>query len=313
MLPSEAKLYRGAGTVKNSIWKFRDYLVRERPDVIFSARPYINVFNYLMVTFARSSAKIIFSYRTSHSQELSYRTFKQKLILKLDCLLSSKVHALIGVSDGVSRDIEFVCRKASGSITTVYNPAWSNELAQKAKADVTWMFKSDQKVICSVGRLDVQKNVHVLIDAFGNVLRQESNCRLLIIGDGPLRKNLEDYVKKCGLNSEVVFLGYVLNPLPYISKSDVFVLSSNWEGFGNVLVEALGVGCPVVSTDCPSGPSEILENGKYGRLVPMGDSAELAEAILQTIHEESDVSKLKARAQIFSVENCADKFLGLIK
>jgi PAS domain S-box-containing protein len=106
--------------------------------------------------------------------------------------------------------------------------------------------------------------------------------------------------------------GFVPNPLAYMARAAVFVLSSTWEGFGNVLVEALACGCPVVSTDCPSGPAEVLDHGRYGRLVPVGDEAAMAEAILATLDAPPDPVLLRARARMFSVDQALDRYLGLL-
>ena len=133
-----------------------------------------------------------------------------------------------------------------------------------------------------------------------------------VAGEGRDRKTLEDLAQALGIARDVDFIGFVSNPYALMSRASVFVLSSAWEGFGTVLAEALACGCPVVSTDCPSGPAEILANGAYGRLVPVGDDAALADAILATLAEMPDSARLRARGATFSVERAVDRYLDLM-
>jgi glycosyltransferase involved in cell wall biosynthesis len=162
-------------------------------------------------------------------------------------------------------------------------------------------------VILGVGRLTVQKDFPTLIRAFARV-RQKRNARLLILGEGELRSELNALVAELGLQADVALPGFVENPFVFMRHASLFVLSSAWEGFGNVLVEAMACGMPVVSTDCPSGPAEILQNGKWGRLVPVGDVQALSEALLATL-EESTHPDVAARAAECSVDRAVEGYL----
>jgi glycosyltransferase involved in cell wall biosynthesis len=162
-----------------------------------------------------------------------------------------------------------------------------------------------------VGSLKPAKDFALLLAAFAK-LRQHSNARLLILGEGPLRGELEALKCRLGLDGAVDMPGFVASPYPYLAKADVFVLSSAWEGFGNVIVEALACGTPVVSTDCPSGPGEILADGRYGMLVAPGDAAALAQAILASLAAEHDRAALIRRSQDFSVAKAAEQYLELL-
>jgi len=137
-------------------------------------------------------------------------------------------------------------------------------------------------------------------------------ARLLILGEGKKRTTLEALARKLGVASDVGLPGFVDNPFAYMARAAVFVLSSAWEGFGNVVAEALACGCPVVSTDCPSGPAEILDGGAYGPLVPVGDDAALAKAILSVLETPPDPERLRARAALFSVDRVADQYLEVL-
>nr|WP_241878977.1 glycosyltransferase [Psychrobacter sp. PraFG1]UNK05619.1 glycosyltransferase [Psychrobacter sp. PraFG1] len=166
-------------------------------------------------------------------------------------------------------------------------------------------------MVLAVGRLTHQKDFATLIHAFKKVLKNKA-CNLIILGEGELRCELEKLIKDLNLQDNVQLPGFVNNPYAWMSKADLFVLSSIYEGFGNVLVEAMACGTPVVSTDCPSGPSEILENGRWGSLVPTNDPDSLAEAILKALNNTKFKSELvKKRAEDFSVDNSLSGYIAV--
>jgi len=167
-------------------------------------------------------------------------------------------------------------------------------------------------VLLGVGRLVMQKDFPTLIQAFA-LVRQRCPARLTILGEGEKRPQLEALVRELGLEAEVSLPGFVQNPYAYMARSAVFVLSSAWEGFGNVVAEAMAVGTSVVSTDCQSGPAEILEGGRYGKLVSVGDVAALAEAILATLSQPTDPEVLRQRSRAFSVDLVVDQYLEVLK
>lgn len=167
-----------------------------------------------------------------------------------------------------------------------------------------------------VGRLVKQKDFSTLVRAFA-LVQQRCPVRLMILGDVDKREpsikpQLEALVRELGLENEVALPGFVENPYNYMAKADVFVLSSIYEGFGNVVAEALATGTSVVSTNCESGPAEILENGKYGRLVPVGDAEALANGILATLSNPTDSEILQQRSQAFSVDRVVDQYLEVL-
>jgi glycosyltransferase involved in cell wall biosynthesis len=176
-----------------------------------------------------------------------------------------------------------------------------------------WLTAGGPPVVLGVGRLTAQKDFATLIGAFA-LVRKRRSARLLIIGEGEERARLLGLVSLLGLRDSVDLPGFEPNPLPSMRAAHLLVMSSTWEGFGNVLVEALYCGTPVVSTDCPHGPREILADGDYGRLVPVRDREALAVAILDTLDEAPDRQKLQRRAADFSVERSGDRYretLGL--
>lgn len=215
----------------------------------------------------------------------------------------------VTVSDGVADTLAAVTHMPREQIATIYNGVVGAELCRRAGEVIghTWFQPNSPPVILSVARLEPQKDIALLLRAFAAV-RKERLVRLVVLGEGPLRAELEALAGNLGIDDDVEMLGFVANPSSYMARSAVFVLSSIWEGFGIVITEALAAGCPVVSTDCPSGPAEILDGGAYGRLVPVGDVAALAEAIVATLDEPRCRERLQRRAQRFSTARMAEDY-----
>jgi len=173
-------------------------------------------------------------------------------------------------------------------------------------------------VLLGIGRLVEQKNFPLLVKAFARV-RQHIDVRLVIIGGDQSsidqmahRQELQMLAAELGVGDDVELIGYKSNPYPYLKAARLFVLSSNYEGFGNVLIEAMLAGCPVVSTDCPSGPSEILNGGQYGLLVPVDDPESMAEAMLASLATEPQREKLRQRGREFSLERAVGEYHQII-
>jgi glycosyltransferase involved in cell wall biosynthesis len=169
-------------------------------------------------------------------------------------------------------------------------------------------------VVLGVGRLVAQKDFPTLLRAFARV-RAERPARLLLLGEIKKAKRyraLQELIAELGVADDVRLEGFVSNPLPYMKRSAVFALSSAWEGLPGALIEAMACGCPVVSTDCPGGSAEILQQGALGPLVPVGDDAALADAILALMDEPTDPERLKARAAEFSLDASVDRYLEVL-
>jgi len=191
---------------------------------------------------------------------------------------------IIAVSHGSADDLAVVAHLPRDRIDVIYNPIITPEMITKAKMPLNhpWFQPGEPPVILSIGRLNPQKDYPLLMQSFAG-LRKSLPSRLLILGDGPERSRLFALADQLGLGEDFSLPGFVENPYPYMSKAGAFVLSSRWEGLPTVLVEALYCGTRLISTDCPSGPREILKGGQFGRLVPMGDLQGLTNAIQESL------------------------------
>ncbi len=217
---------------------------------------------------------------------------------------------IIAVSSGVKDDLIILGGLSAKKVKVIYNPAATrllpirNTLEKRSKLwglDYQWR-------ILAVGRLSPQKDHETLIRAFA-LLPKGLKAKLIILGEGPLRERLISLSMQLGVQETVSLPGFICDPSPWFCTADLFVSSSRWEGFGNVIVEALECGLPVVSTNCPSGPEEILEKGRYGKLVPVQDSILLANAIIESLHKNHDRSSLIRRAQDFTLRKISDEYL----
>ncbi len=220
---------------------------------------------------------------------------------------------VIGVSGGVADTLAQITHLPRARITVLHNPVVVPGFAEDAAAplDHPWFEPGQPPVVLGVGSLTRQKDFATLLRAFAMV-RGKRSARLVILGEGEDRATLESLAAELGVKGDVALPGWVANPYAWMARAGVFVLSSQWEGFGLVLAEALACGTPVVSTDCPSGPAEILEGGRHGRLVPMQDSAAMAAAILDTLDSTSDCEALRRRGHDFSLEKVCAQYLRLM-
>ncbi len=221
-----------------------------------------------------------------------------------------RADGVVGVSDGVSGDIARLSGLPRGRVTTIYNPITPLPPAQPADPAVMSAWGGGPKLV-TVGSLKAVKDHPTLLRALA-LVRKEAPAKLLIVGEGAERARIEALAGELGLTGAAVFAGYHPTPHSYAAEADAFVLSSRTEGLGNVLVEAMACGTPVVSTDCPTGPREVLADGRYGRLTPVGDPAALAAAILETLAAPPDRDALIRRAEDFSIGKAAGAYRALL-
>lgn len=226
---------------------------------------------------------------------------------------AARCEGVIAISQGLADQFLDLTGADPDKVHVIHNPAVPPALADLAAepVDDPWVQPGEPPLIVAVGRLTEQKDIPTLIRAFA-ALRESRPCRLMIIGQGELLEALQGLAVSVGVAENVRFAGFQRNPWKFIKRASVFVLSSAWEGFGNVLAEALSLGVPVVSTDCPHGPREILQDGRLGRLVPVGDAAGLAAAIAQTLDDPPPRELLTAGAQRFTQQVAGGRYLDLL-
>lgn len=294
------------------------YLQRQQPDALFSAKTHPN----LAVLWARRLARVPTRVVVSERTHLSHETVQRAKAWQWQWLFLPRVirqiyrwaDAIVAVSNGVADDLSGATGLPRERITTIYNPVVTHKLHEQIQEPLNhpWFTLDGPPVLLAAGRLEAQKDFPTLLKAFAQV-RAVREARLVILGEGKNRKELEGVARKLGVEAHVQLPGFVMNPFVYMAHAAVFVLSSTYEGLPGVLIQALACGCPVVSTNCPSGPSEILEGGIYGSLVAVGNATELAQAILATLDAPSDRDKLRARAAQFSAEHAVDRYQAVLK
>lgn len=294
--------------------RLRDYIKRYQPTIILSLLTKCNANLLMQSKTLNCKCKIVI---TEHQGISTYIRNTDNLMKKIFyASLSSlyrKSDAIVAVSKGVADELAQFFSIPRELINIIYNPFDIEHIQQLASEplDHPWFAPAEPPVILAAGRLEKEKDFVTLITAFVK-LRQQQRMRLIILGEGRLRPYLENYAKSLGLTqNDIALPGFVKNPFAYMSHASVFVLSSRWEGFGNVLVEAMACGTRVVSTDCPSGPSEILENGKWGRLVPVGDADGLASAIAEAL-DDSTPPNVQQRALDFSTDKIVNQYLQIL-
>ena len=265
------------------------YIKKECPDVIFTAEDHLNLIVIISTILARSKAKISASSRVTPFDTYSNLIFTKRWFLKqLNYLFKRRADALTCVSRDMVKQYDSLF--GSGVYQYIYNIIRDSHTYKMANEPLQdkWISSSPVPIIISAGRLAPEKGYFDLIYAVKAVL-EKRQVRLAILGDGPLKDELQETIDREGLSDSIRLLGFQANPLKYFAHSSVFVLSSYVEGLPNVLVEAMCCGCTPVSTNCPTGPSEVLQDGKYGYLVPMRDPASMADAIFLAI--DNPISK----------------------
>jgi glycosyltransferase involved in cell wall biosynthesis len=295
------------------------YLRREAPDALLTATPRLNLVSVWARRLAGTRMRVLLSERTEPSKDFGRGpNWRKRFLPRLMRRTYAQAEAVVAVSNGVADDLARLTGLPRARIRTVYNPVVGPDLARMAAEPVghRWFRPGEPPVILGAGRLSEQKDFPTLVRAFARLQRGGRVVRLVILGTAAQPKlmaervaELKGLAESLGAGGEVDLPGYAENPFAYMARSAVFAMSSAWEGFGNVLVEAMACGCPVVSTDCPSGPAEILEGGRYGPLVPVGDDAALALALARVLDAPPPSEVLKARAGEFTVGRATDAYL----
>ncbi|GAA5316977.1 MAG: glycosyltransferase [Candidatus Pelagadaptatus aseana] len=302
----------GRGGALKSFFFIFNFFWNCKSKTVFTCLTHLNLVSILcwLLSFKRCQL-IVTEHNNFTNEKAALNFFKRGLILFGAKVLYRSATKVIAVSKGVAKDLSSVLGLDLKNIEIIYNPVDTTSIQKMAEASTLDDF--DSPTIIGVGRLVVQKRFDLLIHSFSDVVKGIPSAKLLILGDGGERNTLENLVNQLNLSSNVRFLGFVDNPFQYITRADVLVLSSDFEGFGNVIVEALSLGTPVISTDCPSGPSEILNSDNIGILVPVDDEVALARSISNVLRNSNfDSRLLQERAEYFNVDNVADQYQRII-
>lgn len=291
------------------------YLRREHPGAMLSALSHANVIAIMACMLSRVAVRLIVSEHTNLSISRSKsQGLRDLAVLLLMRWAYRKADEVVAVSGGVADDLAKTIGLSRNRISVVYNPVVTPDLIERSRMPLEhpWLREGKPPVILGVGRLTRAKDFATLIRAFARV-HAERDCRLVILGEGELRTELEQLVTSLGIRDSVQLPGFVDNPFAWMSHVQLFVLSSQWEGLPTVLIEAMACGTAVVSTDCRSGPDEILEEGRWGALVPVGDLEALATVIARVMDTPCEqLPDVPVRAQNFKQKRAVNAYLQLL-
>ena len=293
--------------------KLLRYLRRARPDIVVAN----GATSFILAMLARWFTPrfiVIARLPINLSAGLAQVNLKWRVIRAMQASLLPQADVIVANSIGSSDDVARNLPVASHKVRTIHNPVVRPSLASDASKPVEhpWFRSQGTPVILSAGRLEPQKDHATLIRAFALVAQQQE-IRLVVLGEGTERRNLVKLAHELGVAHLVDFPGFHGNAFAFMAKSRLFVLSSTHEGMPNVLIQAMACGTPVVSTDCPSGPREVLEDGRWGPLVPVGEPRALADAMLATINRPLPPNSLTARAAAFSADASIRAYARLIE
>ena len=302
-------------SVFRRIHSFVEYLKDSRPNVVLSTLDAVNIVSLMAKSIAVVKTRFYVRqaiHFSSHTTEMN-KYFDKNLmpnLLKTWYPIADKV---VSVSKSMEHDFVINSGLENNLVTTIYNPLnlAKIEALSSESVDLPWLNDKKCPTLVAAGRLVEQKDFPTLIKAVRNISENE-DIRLIILGAGPEWANLYALIKNLSVEEHVKLLGHQNNPYKYFARADLFVLSSIWEGMPNVLLEALACRCQIVSTNCPSGPNEILQNGKFGNLVPVGNVREMQEAISAAIKSPIDKDILSARANEFALEKIGKQYLSLL-
>ena len=303
-----------ASRVLKALLPLTRYLHRERPSAMLAAMTHANLIAILGRMMARVKTRLVISERITISVEANIaQGFVAHSIYSIVPILYQRADHIIAVSRDCASDLIRFAHLPAHTVEFIYNPFELEIIKKRASEPVNhpWFESGQPPVILAIGRLTEQKNFQSLIHAFARLRAGGNTARLLVLGEGELRQVLEEQILECGLSSnEVQLPGFVSNPFSYLSRCGVFVLTSRYEGLPGALIEAMASGAPVISTDCPSGPREILEDGRWGTLVSVGDVDALATAIASVLSQpRHQLPSVTTRAADFDTGKAVDAYL----
>lgn len=300
--------------VGKNVLRLAKHLHTHQPDVLFSSIHFNNVTAATALVLSGAKSKLVVRQANTLRHQLKSYSFPIGLALGLCTRLTYKrADLIISQSKGMSRDIIAFMKADVRKVQLVHNPTITPSIFKQAQQPTShiWFDQKDKPIVLAGGRLKPQKDFTTLIHAFAKVRQQISDARLVILGEGPQRQVLENLVAQLGIAEYVDLVGFQENPYAFIAMADVFVLSSQYEGLPNILIEALALGKEIVATDCDSGPAEILKYGRYGKLVPTDDPDQMADAILDSLEEPFACSRQLQSIEDFNQDSQVEKYVGI--
>lgn len=309
-VPPDVKIVNlNASRVLFSLPALIRYMSNYQPDYCLSALTHANIAAVWAAALAGAKTRVVVSERNIIRPDSS-SYFRTKLFNLLMKYSYGKAHAVTAVSDGVANDLTSIVKIPQEKVHVIYNPVNEEALTYPTEVPHPWLKTELPPVIIAAGRFTEQKDFETLIKAFAAV-RKNHEARLILLGEGERRQEYEKLLKNLGLQEHVAMPGFVEHPYSYMKYAAVYVLSSKWEGLPNVLIEALAYGIPIVATDCHSGPKEILKDGKYGLLVPVGNKERLAEAIEMQLRNPKHINTREAIAP-FNFDDIVRRYLAVL-
>lgn len=303
-----------ASRILTALPRLARYLGGRNPRALLSTLTYANVIAVWAAVVSSWDGRLVVREAESVVDvgEFSF-SLKERLVPFFVRHVYPSADAVIAISSSMATDLVDLTGMPARRVHTIPNPVVTETMDERAEEPLEhpWLSAEGTTVVLGVGRLEPEKDFPTLVRAFFRV-REERDARLIILGEGREREKLESLARQAGREDEIWMPGFVGNPYKFMKRASIFVQASRWEGFGNALVEAMYFGIPVVATDCPTGPSEILEGGRWGSLVPVGDPHAMADAIVGALQEPVDHEGLRRRAKQFNQIKVADSYLDVL-
>ena len=299
-----ARLFRMMTHENPPILSLSRYIRQQQPVSVMSFLNYQNLALLLTAPLVESNTRFIVNVRNHITTSAKYGKSKwMRSVPRVMRRFFPHADLILAPSRAVAEDAREITGIPSTKFRVIHNPVFREEITELSREPPShpWLTDPAVPVVITAGKLKPQKDFETLLRAFAR-LRQQRAARLVILGRGPGKEGLMALAAQLGVSDDFQLPGHVKNPYAWFSRASVFVLSSAWEGLPNVLIEALACGCPVISTDCPGGSAEILEEGRIGRLVPVGDVAAMSQAIAATLDSPPPKDMLLARARDFSYD-----------
>ncbi len=314
-LPKEANIIKlGSDHTALTFWPLVRYLRQHKPKTLLVAKHRAIIVALLARMIAGVNTRIVGRLGTNLSQALEGKSRLRRWLWHVQMRkLYPKADLIVPVSEGVQQDVAKITGLGPDKLQVIRNPVITPQMMTLADEpiDHPWFTAGQPPVILGAGRFTRQKDFVTLIKAFARA-RQQLECRLVILGAGGLQPRYEQLADELGIRGDFSLPGFAHNPYPYMKRAALFVLSSAWEGSPNVLSEALALGTPVVATDCPSGPREVLQDGKIAPLVAVGDFAAMARAIVEVLRAPPAKTRLQAAVAEYTVEISAQRYLSAL-